>query len=125
MPITRRRRSNTVRALLATAALLAFGLGGCAPLTGDNTKDRATITAEVQRACLLSPLFKDINGAVALAVPAANIPAELADAGITIVCTTPELVGDLNADTADWVMALLKRHNLLRGTPAAPTASQS
>jgi hypothetical protein len=96
--------TRTVALLLLTAA------GGCTSLTGQSTADQAILLQEVQTACLYTPIFKQVNGIITLAVPAATIPADFVDAGLTIVCTDPAFTAKIDANTADWVMKVIHDH---------------
>lgn len=83
-------------------------------MTGNSDQDQAIFLARVQEACLYSSLFKQVNGVIALAVPAATIPVDLANAGIVVVCTDPAFAAKIDANTADWVLKVIRDHRLFR-----------
>jgi hypothetical protein len=92
----------------ALSALTALALVGCAPLTGNQDKDTATIATEIVGACLLSPLFKPADLALTAAFPAeATLPIALKNAGVAIVCADPTFYARQDAKTVDWVMKVL------------------
>lgn len=88
------------------AWLPALALVGCA-LTGNPAQDTAIIEAKIVDACLASPLFKAADGALTMVVPAATLPVDLVNAGVSIVCANPAHFAALDATTADWVRKAL------------------
>jgi hypothetical protein len=64
--------------------------------------DTARIEHKIAAACLGSGLFKMADGAVAAALPAAEIPVVLVNAGVDLVCADPaRFAGDVS--TIEWL----------------------
>ncbi len=70
--------------MIIIATVLALSACAGQPSTTEDA------TARIVKACMSSGLFKLVDGAVALAVPAASIPVALVNAGVDKVCTHPE-----------------------------------
>ncbi len=85
---------GTSRVLALTALLAA-----CGPM---QPADPA-VTARIVAACTASGLFKAVDGAVAMAVPAAALPVMVVNAGVDIVCRDPSrFAADIS--TVEWVV---------------------
>jgi hypothetical protein len=85
-------------------ALLA--LAGCAPAAGIVQPADPAATARIVNACTASGLFKLVEGGVAMAVPAANLPIAVINAGVDKVCANPAaFAGDIA--TVKWVAKYL------------------
>jgi hypothetical protein len=97
------------------ALLLALGLiAGCAGVAPPSPAELARedadtirIAAKIRHACLGSGLFKLADGAVAAAVPAAELPVALTNAGVDLVCANPERFAR-EASTIEWLGRELK-----------------
>ena len=81
------------------AAALVLALAACGPM---QPADPA-VTARIVAACLGSGLFKAVDGAVTMAVPAAALPVMAVNAGVDIVCADPaRFAADIS--TVEWVV---------------------
>ncbi len=79
--------------------VIAFALAACVP---QQPADPA-VTGRIVRACTASGLFKAVDGAVTMAVPAAALPVMVVNAGVDIVCADPaRFAADIS--TAEWVV---------------------
>jgi hypothetical protein len=91
---------------LALIALGMIGLAGCGAMTpADQTRfgvDSVRIQAKIETLCLGSGLFKAADGAVAMFVPAANLPVALVNAGVDRVCAHPAAFAQ-DASTVEWL----------------------
>jgi hypothetical protein len=85
--------------------VLAFlALAACGPM---QPADPA-VTARIVAACTQSGLFKAVDGAVTVALPAAALPVMVINAGVDIVCANPErFAADIS--TVEWVVRNLPR----------------
>jgi hypothetical protein len=87
--------------IIAGYLLLAVGavLQGCGPM---RPADPA-VTARIVAACTQSGLFKAVDGAVTVALPAAALPVMVINAGVDIVCANPaRFAADIS--TVEWVV---------------------
>lgn len=107
-------KTPVIRAWLPAVALLC---ASCAPLTGNPAQDTARFERDIVAACLTSPLFRAANGVLTAAVPAATLPVDLVDAGVSIVCANPAYYAAIDAATADWVKKVLVPYSWQSGWP--------
>lgn len=95
------RSMSWIVAPFAGAAVL-LGLSACASLPAPDPSRTAAIEQKIVAACLQSGLFKLAGGVVASAVPAANLPIAVVNAGVDQVCADPHrFAGDVT--TVEWV----------------------
>ena len=89
-----------MRTVLIIGAVLA--LAACFGSTGAPPRD-PKVVERIVKVCMGSGLFKIVDGAVALAVPAASIPIALSNAGVDKVCMNPETFA-ADATTVEWLV---------------------
>ena len=79
--------------------VIAAALAACGPM---QPADPA-VTARIVAACTASGLFKAVDGAVTMAVPAAALPVMVVNAGVDLVCADPaRFAADIS--TVEWVV---------------------
>jgi hypothetical protein len=74
-------------------------LGACVASQPTDPK----VAADIVKVCMASGFFKIVDGVVALAVPAAALPIALVNAGVDIVCKTPE-THSADPSTIEWLV---------------------
>jgi hypothetical protein len=97
---------------------LAFGslllaIAGCVHAPPSPTEiarvdqDTARVTRDIAATCLGSGLFKMADGAVARSMPAAELPIDVINAGVDVVCSRPDLFAR-DAATIEWLARNLR-----------------
>jgi hypothetical protein len=91
--------TRTIAALCAAIAL-SSSLLGCAAITQQAADPK--VVSGITTACTDSGLFKLVDGAVTMALPAATLPVAVINAGVDKVCADPaRFASDIS--TIEWV----------------------